>query len=172
MLDLKPGSSRRDYVIDHLQKTRSYTLSLVDTFDPDDWFKTPREVATHLAWQVGHLAFAEYALGLRRLRGELPEDDRIMAASLRGAFGRGSTPSPNPADYPSPAEIREILDRVHQAALANVRGLSDAELDDRIEPHRLFSTKLGALWWCGQHEMLHAGQIGLLRRLLGKAPAW
>ena len=34
------------------------------------------------------------------------------------------------------------------------------------------STKLLALLWCAHHEMLHAGQIGLLRRHLGYPPIW
>jgi len=51
--------------------------------------------------------------------------------------------------------------------------LSDAELDQPVpHPHRFAKTKLLALLWCAHHEMLHAGQIGLLRRLLGHAPLW
>ena len=34
-------------------------------------------------------------------------------------------------------------------------------------PHQFATTKLRALLWCAQHEMLHAGQIGMLRRYLG-----
>jgi uncharacterized damage-inducible protein DinB len=33
-------------------------------------------------------------------------------------------------------------------------------------------TKLEALFWCSQHELIHAGQIALLRRLIGKEPQW
>jgi hypothetical protein len=44
-------------------------------------------------------------------------------------------------------------------------------LDETVDnPHPMFSTKLGALMFCPFHEMLHAGQIGLLRRLFGNAP--
>jgi hypothetical protein len=28
------------------------------------------------------------------------------------------------------------------------------------------------LRWCGHHEMTHAGQIGLIRRMLGLSPVW
>jgi hypothetical protein len=38
------------------------------------------------------------------------------------------------------------------------------------QPRPLFKTKLGAIEWCAQHEFVHAGQIALLRRLMGKAP--
>jgi hypothetical protein len=40
------------------------------------------------------------------------------------------------------------------------------------EPHPLVKTKLWALLWCAQHESVHAGQIGLLRRQLGYSPLW
>ena len=33
-------------------------------------------------------------------------------------------------------------------------------------------TKIDTLRWCGDHELIHAGQIGLLRRLLGHKPVW
>jgi len=36
-----------------------------------------------------------------------------------------------------------------------------------LKPLSLAKTKLWSLLWCAQHEMVHAGQIGLLRRLLG-----
>jgi hypothetical protein len=37
-------------------------------------------------------------------------------------------------------------------------------------PYAGYPTKLGALLFCPLHEMIHAGQIGLLRRLMGKPP--
>jgi hypothetical protein len=52
-------------------------------------------------------------------------------------------------------------------------GLAEAELDQTVpHPHPFATTKLLALLWCAHHEMLHAGQIGLLRRLLGYPPIW
>ena len=40
----------------------------------------------------------------------------------------------------------------------------------RVKDPKKVETKLGALFFCSVHEMMHAGQIGLLRRLLGKSP--
>jgi hypothetical protein len=36
----------------------------------------------------------------------------------------------------------------------------------------LCKTKLECLHWCSHHEAVHAGQIGLIRRLLGYPPIW
>ena len=33
-------------------------------------------------------------------------------------------------------------------------------------------TKLQVLHWCANHELVHAGQIALLRRLFGQKPIW
>jgi hypothetical protein len=67
--------------------------------------------------------------------------------------------------------LRSTLERVHQQALVELAGLTDADLRGAIEePYAVEGTKLGGLFFCSAHEMLHAGQIGLLRRLLGMPP--
>jgi uncharacterized damage-inducible protein DinB len=64
-----------------------------------------------------------------------------------------------------------VFDRVHDQVLREVRGLDEGELDQPVpHPHPFAKTKLLALVWCAHHEMLHAGQIGLLRRQLGHPP--
>jgi hypothetical protein len=72
------------------------------------------------------------------------------------------------------ARIRDALARKRgHRELRELAGLDEAELDQAVpHPHPFAKTKLLALHWCAQHEMLHAGQIGLLRRLLGSPPLW
>lgn len=162
---------RLQYAVDQLLFARNYTLDLLDTIDTVDWYQTPTPAVTHIGWQVGHLAFAEYRLALVRIRGRQPGDDQLIPADYVRSFGKSSLPSGNPGDYPGPDEIRAVLDRVHAAALRTMRNLPVEELDVPLDdPHPSAKTKLESLIWCGQHEMLHAGQIGLLRRLLGYAP--
>lgn len=154
-----------------IEFARNYTLTLLEDVAPSDWFTQPPNVATHLAWQVGHLAMAEYGLGLFRLRGRQPEDTELMSSRFRKKFSRGSAPDPDPDNNPSPDEIRSVFDRVHQQVLTELPGHTEQDLQEKIdEPYAVFDTKLGALYFCASHEMLHAGQIGLIRRLLGKSP--
>jgi hypothetical protein len=154
-----------------IEFARAYTLGLVQDLDDWDWFRQPREGATHVAWQLGHLAMAEYGLCLFRIRGRRSEDLDLMSARFRKQFSKGSQPEPDPSANPRPVEIREVLDRVHQQSLREMTGYSEALLNEPAEdPRAVFDTKLGALFFCSHHEMLHAGQIGLLRRLLGKSP--
>ena len=37
-------------------------------------------------------------------------------------------------------------------------------------PYSVFPNRFGGMLFCPQHEMIHAGQIGMLRRALGRAP--
>ncbi len=149
---------------------REYTDSLLAELEPEEWVRAPGGT-TSIAWQVGHLAMAEYGLCLFRIRGRRETDLQLMSGRFRKQFSRGSTPPSDPARCPPPEEIRRVFDRVHQQALEELAGFCEADLAERIEePHVVFDTKLGALFFCAHHEMLHAGQIGLLRRWLGKPP--
>jgi hypothetical protein len=157
--------------IRQIEFARGYTLSLLDGLTDDEWFRRPAEAVTHVAWQIGHLAMAEYGLCLFRIRGRRPEDLDLMSSKFRKQFSRGSQPTSETANNPTPAELRSVLDRVHQQALGELAACTEQQLSEPIdEPYAVTPTKLGALFFCSHHEMLHAGQIGLLRRLLGKAP--
>lgn len=154
-----------------IEFARQYTLQLIESVPEDRWFETPADAPTHLAWQVGHLAMAEYGLVLFRQRGRQPVDTGLMSSAFRKRFGRGTTVSPDPADYPDLATIREVFEAVHRQAMAELPQFDPATLDDEIDlPYAGYPTKYGALLFCSHHEMLHAGQIGLLRRLLGLEP--
>jgi hypothetical protein len=160
-------------LLESISRARDYTLHLLSGTSPADWFWMPREGVTHIAWQVGHLAFAQYRLALERVRGERPDDEPLLPMAFREKFGRGSVPVGDPTAYPTVAEIRHVFNAVHRQVLEEIRTLGDATLDQpTATSHSRFSTKGGSLAWCAEHEMIHAGQIGLLRRLQGRQPLW
>jgi hypothetical protein len=152
---------------------RTYTNNLIDHVPPGDWLRQPAEGVTHIAWQVGHLAMAQYRMVLARVRGLRPEDEELISAAFIKHFGGQSVPDPEPAHNPTVDEIRAVFLRVHQQVLDDLLHMEEKELDaPPLLPHKLCQTKRDALVWCAHHEMLHAGQIGLLRRLLGHRPLW
>ena len=160
-----------ELALKQIEFARSYTLSLLADIGPQEWFSMPPGSSTHVAWQVGHLAMAEYGLCLFRQRGRQPADLELMTSSFRKQFSRGSIPEADANTYPSPAEIRATLDRVHAQVLKEAAGFTAEQLKEPVEPpFAVEPTKLGCLLFCSHHEMLHAGQLGLLRRLLGKQP--
>jgi hypothetical protein len=166
--------SRRDLAIEQIVSVRDYTRRLLDNVRPEDWFLMPPGGVSHVAWQVGHLSFAQFRLALLRTRGARPGDEQILPARFLELFGAKSRPDPDTGRYPDANEIREVFDRVHQQVLVELSDLPESELDapPATVPHPIAKTKLWALLWCAQHEMVHAGQIGLIRRQLGYDPLW
>ncbi|MFM7036268.1 MAG: DinB family protein, partial [Planctomycetaceae bacterium] len=112
---------------------RDYTLTLLDGFPEDAWFTQPAPGCAHLAWQVGHLAMAQYGLCLFRIRGRAEGDLDLMPSTFRKRFSRGTAPDPDPARNPSPAELRLVLDRIHQQVLKELPGFSSELLDEPVE---------------------------------------
>jgi len=165
--------SRLQIAISNIIFARTYTLQFLDGLPDADWFRMPSGGVTHIAWQVGHLAIAQYFLVLDRVRGVRPEDEQLIPTAFRNCFERGSVVEPDPAMYPPIPEIRATFDRVHETVMAETPRIPDAELDDALKrSHRIAKTKIEVLNWCSAHEMVHAGQIALIRRFLGYPPIW
>lgn len=164
-----------DHVVELARKqiafARAYTLTLLDQVVEGDWFRQPSDSPTHLAWQVGHLAMAQYMLCLFRVRGKLPEDESVAPKSVLRRFMKGTAPEPDPSRYPPIEEILRVFHGVHTQVMQELPSCREEDLAGTVvEPYAVYNNKLGSLLLCSHHEMLHAGQIGLLRRLLGKIP--
>jgi hypothetical protein len=120
---------------------------------------------------MGHLAMAQYGLTMLRIRGRQAEDSELISNDFMRCFKKGSSPIADATVYPRLAEIRSVFDKVHVESIRLAEGYSDDELAESVPmPYAVYPNKLGSLLFCSAHEMLHAGQIGLLRRLLGKQP--
>ena len=126
----------RPALIDALVFARGYTIPLLDTIPEADWFVMPAGCPSHVAWQVGHLAFAEARLVVERVGGRAEVGGGRPAAEFVKLFARNSVPDASPAGHPGPAEIRRVLDRVHTAALQMLRDTRDDDLETTRCPAR------------------------------------
>ena len=165
-------SERLSIAIRHIEFARKYSLSLLQDLSDEDWFWSPDQFTTHIAWQAGHLAMSQYGLTLFRQRGRnLDIDKQLMSSKFRKLFMRGTKPVADREAYPDPSEILDALQRVHAQMRKEIVTFDGAQLDEPIDsPHAAFATRYGALLFAGDHEMIHSGQIGMLRRLIGKEP--
>jgi hypothetical protein len=152
-----------------------YTRIMLEDLTDDDWFWSPQSLttsmSTHIGWQVGHIAISIYGLTLFRQRGRAEIDSELMSGKFRKRFMKGTEPTPNRDDYPDPQEILAVLDRVEEQMRIELPSFDGDPLDEVSDPpHAVFGNRYGALLFAGEHTMLHAGQIGMLRRLMGKPP--
>lgn len=154
--------------IGQIDFARRYTLELLDATPRERWFEIPPGGVTHIAWQVGHLAVSQYGLLMFRIRGRRPEDLDLIPGRFRKVYGRGGTPPPSGEGQLSPDALLEKLAEVHQCAMSEIASIDPDTLLENVEmPYAVYPCKLGAILFCPMHESLHAGQIGLTRRLLG-----
>ncbi len=165
------SESRLDLVISRMRGSRLFTQQFLNDLTDAEWYWSPPQFTTHIAWQVAHIAVAEYSLCLRRVRGRTAADESLVSDAFIDAFKLGSKPVAEPDKNPPLDEIRRVFEAVHQQSIDELSGRSEAELDGPLaEPHPRFKTKLGAVEFSPLHEMVHAGQIAMLRRLMGKPP--
>jgi hypothetical protein len=122
--------SQLQLAIEQIVFARNYTIGLLDQTPADEWFRLPAGGFGHVAWQVAHIAFAEYRLALWRIRGERPGDGALFTPDFRRLFGVDSVPQAD-STYPA-GELRAALDRVHEQVLRELPGLDEAELGDRF----------------------------------------
>lgn len=161
--------TRVERAIDQLEFTHRRVKDYVADLTPEEWFWHPAECVTHVAWQIGHLAVSQYNLCLRRLRGRTKADESLISEEFIEHFRLGSQPAAGAEHYPPVAEIQRVFDAVHAQTIVELGQLTDEQLDVPIEqPHPAFKTKLGSVEYAPGHTLVHNGQIGLLRRLMGK----
>ncbi|TWT42473.1 DinB family protein [Botrimarina hoheduenensis] len=159
--------------LERIRFSRQMTATFLEGLTADEWFWQPQPEMNHIGWHVGHLAFAQYFLCLKRVRDRIEADESLISTSFLKRYKRESTPSGDPAKNETPAELRRVFDGVFELSLAELTDRTDQELEVPTLPaHPVFDTKLGAIEWCSQHELMHCGQIVLLRRLMGKSPTW
>jgi hypothetical protein len=109
----------------------------------------------HNVWELAvHCAYWKYTV-VRRLKGEK----------------RGSFPLPGSNWFPLPAELSAaawkadlaLLDEIHRALRQAVAEVADADLDRRVPGSKWLLSDL--LQGIAGHDLYHAGQVRLLKRL-------
>jgi hypothetical protein len=160
-----------DTLIEQVEYARKWTLSLVDDFQDEDWVFQPKPGLHHALWLCGHLATAQDTLIFQRCLGLQGR----LGPEFRAHFPIGK-PVASAAEhaYPPPESVLTKMAEVHAASVEAIRSMTDAALSqpayasDGKSEHPQYRTKLGAVAHAARHETFHAGQIAMLRRLLGK----
>jgi hypothetical protein len=157
-------------LVDQIKTARQWTNTLLADIAEPDWYTMPGGGVGHTLWQVGHLASSQIALVHSRCFGK--DFAAHAPASYRDVFGKGSTPSADPRNYPSIKEVRDFSERIQRETLDLVSTMDEAALAEKTagDAHPYFSTKAGAVAMVAMHETFHGGQIAQIRRVLGRKP--
>ena len=158
-----------DLLAQQLDVTRRWTLNLIADLKGGDWTFQPAPGLAHALWICGHLATAQHSLIHIRCLGQGVIDDVFKEHFRIGAAVR----SPNEHEYPAVETVLATMAEVQHKSLEAIRGMDDAFLGEPAsgpggKPHPLFDDRRGAISHASRHEAFHAGQLALIRRLLGK----
>jgi uncharacterized damage-inducible protein DinB len=140
---------------------------LADFQTPEQWVFQVHPQCNHALWFVGHMATIDnFFLSL-----VAPDKTRPMP-ELQSQFGMGSQPTNDPAAYPPPDSVLEVMNERRAALLAALDGMTDDDLAQKTPsgaPEFLpdvASVFELAIW----HEGQHNGQLSVTRRALGHKP--
>lgn len=161
-----------ELLAEQLHGSREWTLKLLADIQGDEWVFQPAPGLAHPLWLCGHLAASQDLLVFVRCLKKVPTLD----PSFTSHFGIGGPVlSAGEHPFPSPQEVLSTMHQMHERTLAAVRAMSDDLLGepafaaDGKSPHPHYRDKRGAVVHCARHEAFHAGQLALMRRLLGKS---
>ena len=126
---------------------------------------SPPHGANHLNWVLGHILMA---------RGGIHETlgvDRVLTPAQLAPYARGHKPGADDPFLPL-EELAGALHRSQEAIEAGIDRISDEALARPLPEGNPFPPSVrtvdDSLAFLHFHECYHCGQIGLLRRLLGK----
>jgi uncharacterized damage-inducible protein DinB len=124
----------------------------------------------HALWVMGHLAVSEASIVGRFIKGQEP-----ALKEWQPLFALGSQPTSDLSKYPAKSELLKKSQAVRQETLNLLGSLSEKDLDKPTsvqQNQELFGTIGRCFVTMVHHQAFHIGQIAVVRRALGRKPAF
>ena len=133
---------------------------------PKDYLHRPCAGGNCAAWIVGHLVLTERsALGRFNVT-DLP----ALPEGFEKRFARDEE-APRAQDYGDVTQLVPLFKRHRAMLIEAVKRATPAQLGERLEkPHPMFATVGERANFMAVHVTMHAGQISIIRRTLGRPP--
>jgi uncharacterized damage-inducible protein DinB len=158
--------SPKDVLRSNIESSAFVLNSYLEGLDDKDLLVRAVPGMNHIAWQLGHLVFAE------RYFAELisPGASPALPEGFAEAYSKEAAASDDPSKFHTLAEYQELWKAQRAATLAALDATPEADLDkadpDKYPPYAPTVARLFLM--IANHPMMHAGQFVAVRRLLGK----
>jgi hypothetical protein len=156
----------KDVIRHSLDSSKSVIDSYINDLEDADLLLRPIDGMNHIAWQLGHLIWAERFF----VEGVRPGASPPLPEGFSEAHGTDQTKVDDPSKFLTRARYQELMKAQREATKAVLDQLTDAELDAPA-PERIqrIAPTVGAVFnLAGTHYLMHAGQFVAVRRKLGK----
>jgi len=137
-----------------------------DDLKSEDFLHRPTPKANCTAWLVGHLALADRRMLTLLGAGDLPS----LPAGFEKQFSRDEG-CPQAQAFGDVSVLLPIFDQHRDRLIAAVKNASPDQLNKPLEKPMPMAKTLGELInFMSLHTSMHAGQITIIRRSLGRPP--
>lgn len=158
-------STANDAIAFALTTSQTMLKRFVADLGPQDYLHRPAPKANCAAWLVGHLALSDRAT-LKRIGAPLPE----LPAGFDHKFSREEG-CPQAEEFGDVSQLMGVFDEHRNRLIAAVKSLPSEQLDKPLEkPHPMFRTIGELVTFMALHSTMHAGQVSIIRRSLGRPP--
>jgi hypothetical protein len=158
-------NSLNDAIVYVLEKSKAGLHRLTDDLSPQEYLHRPTPKANCVAWLIGHLALTDRRV-LQRLDAPLPE----IPDGFEHQFSRDEG-CPQAAAFGDVSILMPIFDRHRDVMIAAIKKASIEVLNKPLEkPTPMFATVGEVATYMAIHTAMHAGQISIIRRSLGRPP--
>ena len=156
----------KDLLLANMDVSLGIFRRYLSDLDDRDLLRRPVPGANHLAWQLGHLIASEHRMVELVAPGSMPP---LPEGFLR-RHDKQAVACDDPAEFLDKRAYLELWERQRAGTKEVLARLPEAELDrPGPEPVRSYAPSVGAVFLViGSHPLMHAGQVAVLRRLLGK----
>ncbi len=164
----------QDVIAEAVDASRTQMFRYLAGFDESNRTRQAPTLPNHAAWVLGHCALTMHRVAEKLDAGPLPLDDFVAGAAQGDAtrfatesVAFASTPSDQPAHYPSLERSKAIYVAAIERLVAAVRAASDSKLQEVIPWGPVQLPLYQAALRMAMHNGMHIGQLADLRRALG-----
>jgi hypothetical protein len=158
-------SSANDIIAHSLSCSQGLLQRLAADLSPSDHLHRITPQANCAAWIIGHLVLSERNV-MKRLNLELPK----LPDGFEKRFSRDAG-CPQASEFGDVLQLMPMFNEHRTMLIHAIKKATPQQLDQPLDkPFPLFNTVGELANFYGAHTAVHAGQISLIRRHLGRPP--
>jgi len=151
----------------NLTNSKMMVHRFTDDLKADEFLHRPTPKANCAAWLVGHLALAD-----RRMLVLLGQESKLpkLPDGFEKRFSRDEG-CPQASEFGDASALLPIFDQHRDQLIETVKNAKPEQLNKALEKTMpMFKTVGEAVNFMSLHSAMHAGQITIIRRSMGKPP--
>ncbi len=160
-----------ELLVKQTQDAYSWFNKILERIDNEKWDQIPDNINSNVTWQVGHMILSHNFHSLMVIRGHQKELYAQFPIKLYSELFVNTPPQCNVGKTDAKA-IYSHLKLVQDKTIEIMKSMKEEELTNNLEPtkikHPIATNKYESLDWNIKHTMWHAGQLGMLKRVLGE----